>query len=342
MVSISIAMATYNGARFLREQLESLATQIHLPVELQVGDDGSCDETLTILDEFKSRAPFPVVVHRNPSRLGITENFLATAGRCTGDWIAFCDQDDVWLPEKLSRCAMGIEQGPTDLMLVAHSFTIVFEGETRTYLNTDRQGAEYRPRLGLLPHWCCAGFSQIFRRDLLTIVTCSAGRDLRHMSMRHGHDVWIPTLAAATGSTLLLGEPLALYRRHGENSTPIIEHEPRTLQRKLWRALRANGRAYAEEASVSSRVAVLLENISAAAMDERAQVLLADAAVHLYNFSKRNFERSRIYSEKSPFRRLTIIKDLLHSGAYGGSRSSAFGRWAFLKDLAYALFGVFS
>jgi glycosyltransferase involved in cell wall biosynthesis len=338
MASISVAMATYNGARFLREQLESLAAQKHLPLELQVGDDGSSDGTLEMLEEFGRTAPFPVVVHRNASRLNVTENFLGTAGRCAGDWIAFCDQDDVWLPQKLARCARGIERGPSDLKLVAHNATIIFEGEARRYSKTFWRGAGYRPRLGLPPHWSCAGFTQIFRSDLLTILPGPAARALRQRGVRDGHDFWIPMLAAATGSILLLGEPLALYRRHGNNVSDAVEEEPRSRPRKVWRALRANGQAYADEASVASRIAGLLEEASAAAVDEGSRALLADAAMHLRAFAETNFKRSRLYADRHPFRRIALLKDLLSDGAYRRSPAPTFGPRAFLKDLAYALF----
>jgi glycosyltransferase involved in cell wall biosynthesis len=340
MVSISIAMATYNGARFLRAQLESLAAQEHLPLELQVGDDGSSDQTLEILDDFRRTAPFPVVAHRNASRLDVTENFLTTAGRCTGNWVAFCDQDDVWLPQKLARCAMGIERGPPDLKLVAHNAIIMFEGESRRYPKTFWRGADYRPRLSLPPHWSCAGFTQVFRRDLLTILPDAAAHALRQKGVRPGHDYWIPTLAAATGSILLLGEPLALYRRHGNNASVTVEEEPRSRPRKLWRALRANGQAYSDEADASSRIAGLLDEASTEAVDDDARALLADAAMRLRIFSRTNRQRAFLYTNRNPLRRIRLLRNLVLDGAYRRSPAPSFGPRAFFKDLAYALLPV--
>src|SRR5690242_8630981 len=120
MVSFSIAMGTYNGATYLPAQLESLLNQDLAPLELVVGDDGSTDDTLAILKNFSVRAPFPVRITSNPKQLGYGENFLQAASRCTGDWVAFCDQDDVWLPSKLARCAEAIESAPADLGLIVH------------------------------------------------------------------------------------------------------------------------------------------------------------------------------------------------------------------------------
>src|SRR5690349_15385572 len=108
---ISVAMATYNGAPFLPEQLQSLAAQTLPPFELVVCDDGSTDRTIQILREFATSAPFPVRIHENSERLGFGDNFLKAAALCQGDWIAFCDQDDIWLPHKLETVARHIDDG---------------------------------------------------------------------------------------------------------------------------------------------------------------------------------------------------------------------------------------
>ena len=93
-----------------------------LPHELVVCDDGSSDNTVSILQEFQKEAPFPVKIHRNPRRLGFADNFLQAASRCNGDWVAFCDQDDIWFPEKLLWVNEAIQDShASDLMLVTHS-----------------------------------------------------------------------------------------------------------------------------------------------------------------------------------------------------------------------------
>ena len=98
--SISVAMATYNGGRFLREQLDSLNQQTVLPRELVVCDDRSTDNTVRILEEFASQAAFPVKVVVNENRLGFGDNFMKAASLCSGDLISFCDQDDIWYSNK--------------------------------------------------------------------------------------------------------------------------------------------------------------------------------------------------------------------------------------------------
>ena len=87
-MTISVAMATFNGGRYLREQLDSIRRQSLLPMELVVCDDGSSDDTMDILRRFASDAPFKVVIDAHGRRLGFTPNFLRAIARCTGDIVA--------------------------------------------------------------------------------------------------------------------------------------------------------------------------------------------------------------------------------------------------------------
>src|SRR4051812_29809463 len=99
--TVSVAMATYNGAEFIRDQLRSLALQKRLPDELVVSDDGSTDDTVDILEAFAETAPFPVRISVNRENLGFTRNFERAILGCGGDIIYICDQDDVWFPNKI-------------------------------------------------------------------------------------------------------------------------------------------------------------------------------------------------------------------------------------------------
>lgn len=110
--TVSVALCTYNGARFLPAQLASYVNQDRLPDELVVGDDGSTDDTEALIAEFARTAPFPVHFHRNPVRLGVGSNFDQTIQRCTGEFIALSDQDDEWRPDKLSRLVALMQQNP--------------------------------------------------------------------------------------------------------------------------------------------------------------------------------------------------------------------------------------
>ncbi|RYE93095.1 MAG: glycosyltransferase, partial [Oxalobacteraceae bacterium] len=109
-MKISVVMATYNGASHIREQLDSIERQTLTPDEVLIGDDGSSDATLAIVRDFAARTSIPVTVAEKSERLGFADNFLWTAERSRHDLIALCDQDDLWLPDKLERARDRIKR----------------------------------------------------------------------------------------------------------------------------------------------------------------------------------------------------------------------------------------
>ncbi len=101
-LSLSIALASYNGESYIREQLDSIARQTRLPDELIIPDDASADSTEDIVFGFAQNAPFPVRFQRNNVRFGSTRNFESAIRACNGDIIFLCDQDDAWYPNKIT------------------------------------------------------------------------------------------------------------------------------------------------------------------------------------------------------------------------------------------------
>src|SRR5574344_1421651 len=117
---ISIAMCTYNGGRFLAEQLDSLLQQHRRPDQVVVCDDGSTDNTLELLADFSNRAQamgVAVLVHPNPRNLGYVRNFEQALALCDGDLVFLCDQDDIWHREKLQRYAQQFIARPALMLL---------------------------------------------------------------------------------------------------------------------------------------------------------------------------------------------------------------------------------
>ncbi len=209
---ISIALATFNGAQFLKEQLESLVEQTFLPAELVVTDDGSTDETLAILEWFADVAPFPVSVHRNEHRLGYGINFLKAASLCSGDVIAFADQDDVWLPAKLERLRKAFGHAHVDF--VAHAAEV-------TDVRLVRTGKRYPD---IVVDWCFAAdeVCEIFYPGFAIAVSRKFFGGVRDVMSRPGfdveaHDELLCGLAAVGCKRCELSESLVLYRQHGAN-----------------------------------------------------------------------------------------------------------------------------
>lgn len=99
---VSVVMCTYNGAAFLREQLDTIINQTYPIYEIIVQDDGSTDETINILESYKERYPI-VKLYKNVDGRGVNTNFFSALKRATGDYIAISDQDDIWELDKIEK-----------------------------------------------------------------------------------------------------------------------------------------------------------------------------------------------------------------------------------------------
>lgn len=212
---ISIAMATYNGARYLREQLESFVRQARQSDELVVTDDGSSDDTPAILESFRSSAPFEVKVYRNSVRLGYTKNFEKALSLCSGDVIFMSDQDDVWFPEKIERVTSHLSSNPqmmaitNDEILTDEKLTPHGEGALRSLKSAGAQDTAFFPG-------CCTAIRREWRDAALPI----PAHDFTY-------DRWINTLADLLCLRVFLKEPLQYSRRHASNTSSLSLSPPR-------------------------------------------------------------------------------------------------------------------
>ena len=145
MISVSVALATYNGERHIRRQLESLAAQSHLPAELVVTDDCSNDNTVAIIDEFARTASFPVNIYQNKDRLGFRANFMRAASLCQSELISFCDQDDYWYSQKIATSVKPLND--PEVLLTYHNADIVAEDGTRIGTLASHVGPIWSPWL---------------------------------------------------------------------------------------------------------------------------------------------------------------------------------------------------
>ena len=110
-MDVSVALCTFNGALYLREQLESLLRQTSPPTELVLSDDGSSDASVSIVAEFAGTVGMKLVVAPAHARLGVTQNFNLALSLCSGQYVALSDQDDVWRPEKLATALAAMHEG---------------------------------------------------------------------------------------------------------------------------------------------------------------------------------------------------------------------------------------
>lgn len=225
---ISIALATYNGAGHLQAQLDSLVGQNRRPDELVVSDDGSTDGSQDIVRRFAAGAPFPVRLLERPQRLGFADNFLTAAAACTKEMIAFCDQDDVWLPEKLELAEACLLRGQAALFI--HQSRIVDEN-----LNGAAELDQRMPQRGLVPplkldaYDLGYGHCMVFDRRLLEIGDLWRRPPQPRGAGQMAHDHWIMQMGALFGSIQISDRQLTLYRQHSANAFGSVATASNTL-----------------------------------------------------------------------------------------------------------------
>ncbi len=214
--TISVAMATYNGGPYLQDQLSSLAEQEWSPLELIITDDGSRDDTVSQIKSFALHAPFPVRIEQNTVRLGYGRNLLTAASMCKGTHVAFCDQDDVWLPHKLSQVSAVLTMKDYDL--VAHSAKVV--DRSLNWLGVRFPDIDFTRPLTLEEMrggYFWPGFTLTVSRSLLKVLDSELAQTQRPHDEKFAHDELICELVCEQRSCFVISEPLALYRQHGND-----------------------------------------------------------------------------------------------------------------------------
>ncbi|WP_345323409.1 glycosyltransferase [Novipirellula rosea] len=330
-------MSTYNGEKFLREQLDSLAAQTCLPLELVVGDDRSTDNTVAILESFAATAPFPVSISVNEKNLGFADNFLATASRCKGDWVAFCDQDDVWLPNRIADAASEVERGDEDLMLVVQAAELVDASLNKTGRRLpDIRRRRIVPPNGHYGFWQIAGFSQTVRSKLLSEFDWSNRPISEHPCFRwQPHDKWACMLANALGKTAYLPQVAALYRRH--ESTVTGDYERQSLTNKIATASTAGEDQYRFLQRVAHESRDTLLRLSEATTDATMKRRLVNGAEAYNRLAIIQLARADIHGCQSLGKRLSKLAGNIKSGVYFGSPFTARGLSSLAKDISVAL-----
>ena len=199
--TVSVCMAVYNGQKFIREQIQSVLTELQSDDELLIFDDLSTDATVKIASEFSHDNR--VKITKNQIQLGVVKNFDRALGQAKGDYIFLCDQDDVWLSGKVNLCVTALQKHllvVTDCKLVDQTLN-----ETApSFFNLRHSGRGVFKNIWKNSYLGCC---MAFRKELLSIALPIPA----NMPM---HDMWLGLLAELQGSVLFMPIQLCLYRRH--------------------------------------------------------------------------------------------------------------------------------
>ena len=261
--SISVALCTHNGGRFIQEQIESICQQSLLPAEIVLSDDASSDncvdlaQTIVAGQVLKQSRSLPTLhILRNSQPLKVVKNFEQAIKACTGDLIALCDQDDVWHTDRLVRMAQEFVQRPDLLLLHSNAKLIDSTGGDLSQSLFDAIEVQ-----GFELDWIHTGraLDAFLRRNLVTGATTLFHRSLLQYALPFPkewlHDEWLAIVAACIGLVDVMEDRLIDYRQHATNQ---IGARRETL---LWKIQKAFATRDDTLSARATKVEVLLERL---------------------------------------------------------------------------------
>ncbi len=282
-------MCTYNGERYVLEQLDSIAKQKRPPDELILVDDGSSDATLSMVRQFAQSVPFKVCIYENEQNVGSTKSFERAVMACMGDIIAFADQDDVWREDRLLKTEAYFLQNPTmnavfsDAELIDENSEpkgrriweeVQFTPEARTRWV---QGEAYQL---LYFGYVVTGATLSIRRSVVSIITPFP----THVPVLI-HDAWIALILALHNSIGFIDECLISYRQHTQQQVGFKPAREKVTLRDRFTRGRAGKMQYVSQ--VANRYHQLYALLSSRAdIDPHKLTLLRRMQDHLAQRTK--------------------------------------------------------
>lgn len=212
---ISVVMATYNGARFLREQLDSLFFQTRAMDELIVYDDASEDDTVAIVRQYQQRYPAIVKIFVQKQRVGYIRNFADALRMADGDLLFLCDQDDIWDADKIQCMSVWMEAHPQISCLNCAA----------DYIDEHGNLLKQPPQRNLtVDEYTAISFDEILLHNISMGCTMAFHKTIRDCylqtsSFQCAHDWELNMIAAANQSLYYVNQPLIRYRIHEDNTT---------------------------------------------------------------------------------------------------------------------------
>ncbi|MCT7635635.1 glycosyltransferase family 2 protein [Aliarcobacter butzleri] len=219
-MKISVCMATYNGEKYIKEQLDSILSQIDENDEIIITDDISNDKTVQIIKSFEDNR---IKIYVNKEKLGATANFNESLSKASGDVIFLSDQDDIWLNNKVSICLKNLEIYDlivTNCKVADENLNI----SHNSYFNLVHSGKGLVKNLYKSTYLgCCLAFNRNILNAILPIPN----------NLMMYHDWWIGFVAEQKFKVYFERKPLLLYRRHGNTTSSTVGKSKNSLFFKI-------------------------------------------------------------------------------------------------------------
>lgn len=304
-LTIGVAMITFNGLKYLPQQLESIVTQTRPVHHIVISDDRSTDGTWEFLETWAKQSPIRVTLIRNESQLGLSRNFAQSIAAVDADIIFTSDQDDVWMPDRVQVLTQVFAQHPGVLLIHTDAMLVDATGQDMgksllgelALSDAERQAIQGG---NAFPVYC--------RRNVVTGATVAIRSTLLEMALpfptNHFHDAWLALIAAAAGEVRLLDLPTIQYRQHGNNLVGVKRLGPwMAFRHLLWQMKGPEQLGTMLKDNVRSQ-SILCERLARYPTVSPASMAFAAESLAFYT------DRAALPS--SPIRRtLAVTKDLL-------------------------------
>jgi glycosyltransferase involved in cell wall biosynthesis len=308
-LTIGVAIITFNGLKYLPQQLESIATQTRSVHHIVVSDDRSTDGTWEFLQEWAQQSSIRVTLIRNETQLGLRANFEQSVAAVEADIIFTSDQDDVWVPDRVALLTQVFAQHPNVLLVHTDAILVDAAGRDmgkRLLGELELSGAERNAI-----HSGDA-FAVYCRRSVVTGATVAIRSTLvpiaRPFVANLYHDAWLALLAAAAGEVRLLEAPTIHYRQHGNNLVGVKKINPWMKLRHIQWQMKGPAQLDVEIDNNIASHRVLYERMAAHAGMSPSSLAVAAQSLAFY--------RGRAALPKNALPRLAIVLRHLFAGHY--------------------------
>lgn len=254
-------MATFNGEKFLAQQIESILAQDYRQIRIVIRDDGSSDGTIGIISQFIRLHPEKISLFSGEGmHLGATGSFMTLIQQASSDYVMLADQDDVWLPAKVSACLLEMKKsesryGERTPLLIHTDLKVADE-------NLSVVSGSFWKYQSLSPE--CDSINRLLVQNVVTGCTVMMNRSLLNLVRPVdagviGHDWWLGLMASAFGKIISLPQATILYRQHGKNTVGAVKWDISGMLRRFFG--RGGNRAFAESLRRTRQQAVLFLSV---------------------------------------------------------------------------------
>lgn len=240
-MKIQILMSTYNGSRYIRTQLESIVAQNIENKELLIRDDGSTDDTVSIIEEYQRR--YPWIRYYKEKNIGVQKSFfdLLKQADTSADYIAFADQDDEWLPDKLKRAIEILEGREQQIPLLYCSNKIITDENLQPMHITVTSQVKKTSFGNALVQNICTGCTAVINRSMVQILQENIPQNIDKVIM---HDWWLYLTATCFGEVYYDQNPYIRYRQHGSNTLGAMVSQRKLLGYRMKQLFQPRGEIY--------------------------------------------------------------------------------------------------